>query len=403
MEQYQKVIVNLLKSSIDRKKIKLEEENSACLNKVINESKQHEISSLVYSSIDRNSFKFVDNDVLNEWRQKILKENLIQIQNINSIAKLIEGLDQQGIEIILLKGLVLRNFYPRPEYRTMCDADILIKPEDYLVVKNYLIKNGCKCYENNHPIHAGFMCSNQLYIEVHWKLINDAYLNESIKNFEKDIWKRAIEFNICGVKCKTLCNEDFLMHMCFHMAVHAKYKGFGLRQLYDMAVFIKNKNIDWTSFDNKISLYGISKFIKGIFELLNKIFDIDIQENILTSEFVNEQEIQLLLTNIFAAGVHGEKEEIDGFKQLCWIEANQQYVSTNIKKLFRFIFPTRSLLSHRYKYAKENSLLLPIAWIHHAIRGIFIRKYGVVKIIKYYKVTLDIINKRKKLIKTFEL
>lgn len=403
MEQYQQVIINVLRAAIYKKKITFKKEADVHWNEVINESKQHKISSLIYSSIDRNSFKFINDNLLTEWKQEIFKDNLIQIKHINNISKLINNLTQQGIEIILLKGLVLRNFYHRPEYRTMCDADLLVKSEDYLMVKDYLIKNGYECYENDSPIHACFICSGKLSIEVHWKLINDKYLCANTNDFEKNVWKRAIKFNICGTDCKTLCNEDFLIHMCLHMAVHAKYRGFGLRQLYDVAIFVKNNNIDWTSFSRKLSLYGISKFIKGIFEILHEIFHINISKDILENPYISKQEIQLLLDSIFAAGVHGEKEEIEGFRSLCQLEVNEQYTSTNIKKVFKFIFPTRGGLSDRYKYAKVSILLLPIAWMHHAIRGIFIRKYGLIKMIKYFKATLALINRRKEIIKIFEL
>ena len=156
MEKYQKVIIDLLKASINKKNIVFNKENNVEWNEVINEAKQHEISSLIYSAIDRSSFKYIDNNILTEWKKEIFKDSIIQIKHINNISKLVNNFNKQGIEIILLKGLVLRNFYPRPEYRTMCDADILVKPKDYLAVKNYLIKSGYECDENNHPVHQSF-------------------------------------------------------------------------------------------------------------------------------------------------------------------------------------------------------------------------------------------------------
>ena len=403
MEHYQKVIIDLLRASISKTKIVFNEENNVEWNEVIEEAKQHKISSLIYSAVDKNSLTYMNDKLLDEWKKDILKDNVIQIRHINNISKLINNLNEQGIEIILLKGLVLRNFYPRPEYRTMCDVDILVKPKDYLIVENYLINNGYKCDEKNNPIHQCFICSNQPLIEVHWKLVNNDCFNSYIKDFEDVVWKKSIEFNICGANYKTLCNEDFLSHMCLHMAVHAKCSGFGLRQLYDMAIFIKNKNVDWTSFYNKISLYGISKFTKGLFELLHEIFDINMPKDILENEYISKQDIQLLLCNILASGVHGKKDEMSGFWKLCKYRGDGHYLNTNMKRLFKFMFPIRAELSCRYKYAKANVLLLPIAWMHHALRGIFIRKYGFIKMIKYYKVTLNLINRREKIIEIFKL
>ncbi|MDF2883295.1 MAG: hypothetical protein K0R54_3852 [Clostridiaceae bacterium] len=403
MEYYQKVIIDILNASVNNKNIVFNEENGIDWNEVIREAKQHKISSLIYSAVDKDSLKYIDDNILAEWKKDIFKDNVTQIRHINNISQLVNNLNKQGIEIILLKGLVLRELYPRPEYRTMSDADILVKSKDYLVLEDHLIKNGYECDKENHPVHKCFMCSDHSLIEVHWKLINDSYFNGYTEKFENDVWKKSIEFNISGAKCKTLCDEDLLIHMCLHMAVHAKYRGFGLRQLYDVAIFVKNKNIDWVSFCSRISVYGISKFTKGIFEILNQIFDLNIPKDILKNQYISQQEIQLLLNNILASGVHGQKEEIVGFNISYKDRSDESYSKYNVKRLFKFIFPTRAELSYRYEYAKENVLLLPIAWIHHAIRGVFIRKYGFVKMIKYYLATLDVINRRKEIIKIFEL
>lgn len=404
MENYQKVVIDLLKASINKKSIAFNKKNNVQWNEVINEAKHHKISSLIYSSIDKSSFKYIDNNILVKWKEEILIDNVIQIKHINSISNLVNNLNEQRIEIMLLKGLVLRDFYPRPEYRTMGDADILVKPEDYLAVKNYMVENGYVCNEDNHPVHKRFICPNRPHIEVHWKLINNDYFSGYINNFEEEIWKKSNEVTICNVKSKTLCDEDFIIHLCLHMAVHIKSGGFGLRQLYDIAIFIKNKNIDWESFYTRISLYGISKFAKGLFKLLNQIFDIDIPKYILEDKSITKQEIQLLLDNVLASGVYGRKEEINGFNALREYGTNEQHIDSNVKRIFKFIFPTRAELSDRYSYAKNNILLLlPVAWIHHAITGIFTKKYGVVKILEYSKKSLNIVNRRKEIIKIFEL
>lgn len=403
MQEYQKVIINLLKASINKKKISFDEDNKIDWNNLVSEAKQHKISALIYSSIDRNSLTYIDNKNLDIWKQEIFKDSLIQIRNINSTLKLINNLNNQGIEVILLKGLVLRDLYPRLEYRTMSDVDILIREKDYFRVKNYLIKNDFEYYENNNPIHQGFVNSNKLFIEVHWRLINDNYLNRDMREFEEEVWKRVIDYDICGVHYKTLCTEDFLIHMCLHLAVHTKCSGFGLRQLYDMAVFINNMNINWEKFCSRVCLYGISKFTKGIFELLHQIFDIKVPKNVLENQYVNNQEIEILLNNILASGANGIKEEINGFEILCKCRNKEQYVYSNLKRIFKLFFPTRSELSDRYEYAKKHSLFLPIAWLHHAITGIVIKRYGLVGMFKYSKKSFDILNRRKKLIKSFEL
>lgn len=403
MKEYQKVIVDLLIASMNKQNIQFHSDNTIDWNEVVDEAKKHKISSLIYSSIDRSSLKYIDSTSLAKWKEEILKDNLTQLSYINSISKILSNINRQGVEIILLKGLVLRNFYPRPEYRTMSDIDILVKPEDYLIVKKTLVETGFECCNDNNPIHEEFMRLDEPYIEVHWKIINDNYLNRSINHFEEKIWERAIEFDICGIHCKALCNEDFLAHMFLHMTVHAKCSGFGLRQLYDAAVFIKYKNIDWINFINIVSSCGILKFTKGLLKLLHEIFHINVPKHILEKTYISMEEIQLLLNNILASGVYGTSEEINGFEALCKCKTKEQYVNSFVNRIFKLIFPNRLELSYRYKYAQDNMLLLPLAWIHHFMTGIFIKRYGFVNMFKYCKKSFELLNRRKKIIKIFEL
>lgn len=38
--------------------------------------------------------------------------------------------EEKRIQHMLLKGFIMKDYYPSPEMRTMCDVDILVKPED---------------------------------------------------------------------------------------------------------------------------------------------------------------------------------------------------------------------------------------------------------------------------------
>ena len=45
------------------------------------------------------------------------------------LARLTAALDEAKIKHILLKGSVIRRFYPRPELRTSCDIDIFVEED----------------------------------------------------------------------------------------------------------------------------------------------------------------------------------------------------------------------------------------------------------------------------------
>ncbi|NOW02664.1 nucleotidyltransferase domain-containing protein [Clostridium beijerinckii] len=404
MEAYQKTIINILKASIWRQKFRYDKNIIIEWPLLIKEAREHNISSLVYYSLDRRYLENIDIDILEQWKKEIFIVNLIQRNNINNVLGIIDDLKKHGIEIIVLKGIVLREFYTRPEFRTMGDIDILIKRDDYDKVKSYLISIGYECIdEGKNEVHQGFTSKGRLEIEVHWNLINNKYFHGNIEEFENNLWNNSIEIDINGVKTRMLSFNDFFFHMCLHMAVHAKFSGFGLRQLYDLSVFIINRynELDWDYLIKKSEQYKILKFTQGLILLCNKLFKIEVPSKILTN-VISVKELDLLLENILRSGVHGKKEEIEDFKALYRYGTNEYHIESNLLRIIKFLFPGKSEMMSRYSYAKRSYFLLPVAWMHRAFRGICV-KYGVINIFRNSKKAVSLGKQRNKLIKSFEL
>ncbi|MBE6088933.1 MAG: hypothetical protein E7206_13015 [Clostridium beijerinckii] len=404
MNACQKIIISILKASIWRQKFRYDKNIIIEWPLLIKEAREHSISSLIYYSLDRRYLENIDIDILEQWKKEIFIVNLIQRNNINNVLGIIDDLKKHGIEIIVLKGIILREFYPRPEFRTMGDIDILIKKNDYDKVKSYLVSKGYECIEEGkNEVHQGFTSKGKLEIEVHWNLINNKYFNGDIKEFENNLWNNSIEIDINGVNTRMLSFNDFILHMLLHMAVHAKFSGFGLRQLYDLSVFIINRynELDWEYLIKKSEQYKILKFTQGLILLCNKLFKIEVPNKILI-DVINCKELDLLLENILRSGVHGKKEEIDDFKSLYRYGTNEYHIESNLLRIIRFLFPGKSEMMSRYSYARKSYFLLPVAWIHRAFRGICV-KYGVINIFRNSKKAVNLGKQRNKLIKSFEL
>lgn len=400
MELYEKQVLNILNRAVNDKKFSSNNEEIYEWEKIINEADKHLISSLIYYSLDRDTLKQIDYEILNNWKVNILKSNISQIHILNCAKEILLGLKEKGIQVVVLKGFILKNIYPRPEFRTMCDLDILIDIKDYNLVNKYLVSVGYICGKQKHPVHAVYCNENGSEVEVHWKLINKDYYNGDEKEFEKNIWKNAKEITIYGLEIKTLSDEDFLIHICMHMAVHTKCSGFGLRQLYDLALFTKNKyeDIDWESFKYRISKYGILTFTEGLYALCDKLFGIKVPLLYLSNSNLKEEHINLLLESIIYSGGNGRREQIIDFTLLH--NPNNSY--NKVKKIIQIIFLSRKKLSSNYSYAKKYFFLLPIAWIHRIFRAIF-RKNELIRIFKYTKQSIEAGEKQSQILNMFNL
>lgn len=402
MANSEKALIEILKASMEDHKIKYTEADNINWKDLINESRVHQISPLVYHTLEKCSLELIEKSIINNWRKEIFIVNIIQIRHIKEIVKIAQGLREMCVEIIVLKGIVLRNLYSVPELRTMSDGDILIHKEDFKKVKNYLITIGYECGPDDNKIHRGFTHPNKLEIEVHWKLINDDYFNGNLKSFEEIIWDRIIPFNIESITTNTLCIEDFFIHLFFHMVVHARYSSFGLRQLYDMSLFIKTNydEINWESFYLRISEYGAVRFTKAILILLNRLFNIEIPKYILKDMTIKEDDINILLKNILSSSAHGERQNETDFHALYKLDDNDPYNYSKISRLYKFVFPKKRDLYNWFSYINGNFALIPVAWMHYIVR--ILKKHGI-KTFKDIKQALETGKRRSDLVKIFNL
>jgi len=407
LKSYQKTLLDILRASINNEKFDCRY-NITQWEELIHEAKEHNISSLIYYTLSKDTLQGIDSTLLKKWKKEVIMSNIIQINHIKQMYNVILELKKENIEIIILKGLVLRKLYPRPELRTMGDADILVKVDDYKNVKECLRKLGYVSSNHNNTIHEGFICSGNLEIEVHNKLINNDFIYVDNNKFEGELWskKTIIEFN--GVLTNTLSKEDFLIHLCFHMAVHTKAIGYGIRQLYDLTLFLINNinEIKWIEFEEKLSQYGLLKYVQGLIMLIDKIFYMNISDRFTKNNNIQDKEINLLLENIMMSGVHGKKHLNEDFQILYKSSNKHKDDQALIRRFLRFLFPHKGTLIYeygeKYSYINNNIILIPVAWTDRIFNGI-LKKYGLINTINQIKYCLIIIRMRRNIIKSFSI
>lgn len=377
---------------------------------VIDLANKHKVEGIVYLALRKsNLVSKIGEKRLSLLKQKAAITGIGQSRHISGLSIVFNKIIEENIPVIVLKGLVVRDFYPQPDQRTMSDADILVHKDDVEKVKNLLIDMGYIFLEDHKASHHIALVHHRYpVIEVHWNLFKrDGFSNE-LEHYERLIWKRAIKVNVGEAEVLSLSYEDLALHLCMHMAAHLAATGFGVRQLCDLVVLVEKKGeeIDWNSFIMKARMYGFEKFSLIMFLLCKKLFDMEIPKELEVSSVNNKKYIAALLDEIFEAGVHGKKEMANQFATQ--VAFNFEDKDSNptlgaIKRYFRFIFPRIDDMSDKYSYAKKVKVLAPIAWIHHLFSGIFASKYTFKDKFEFLTKGAAIATNRNKLLDWMEL
>lgn len=352
-------------------------------DEVIDLADKHKVEGIIYLALRKS--KLISNigeEKISLLKQKAAITGITQSRHISGLSTVLNKINERNIPVIVLKGLVVREFYPQPDQRSMNDADILVHEGDVEKVKQLLIDMGYVYLEDHKASHHIALVHHKYpFIELHWNLFKrDGFSNE-LEHYERLIWRRAIKVNVGEAEVLSLSYEDLALHLCMHMAAHLAATGFGVRQLCDLVLLVEHNGdeIDWNSFIMKARMYGFEKFGKIIFLLCNKLFNMEAPKEINIKVVNNKKYVSALLDEIFEAGVHGKKEMANQFATQVafnFEEKDSNATLGAINRYFRFIFPKIDDMSDKYSYAKKVKILAPIAWIHHLFAGVFASEYS---------------------------
>jgi hypothetical protein len=400
-------LIEILSSAIHERRVEIDSTEKIKWNSIIKESEAHNVKGLLYSAISKSEyFKYIEKERLQQWKRDTIFTGVSQIEHITQISKVLKIFNNENIPVIVLKGLVVREFYPKPELRTMGDADVLVKKEDLNRIKK-LLKDLGYIESGTTDAHIVFEHEKHYAIELHWTLTDMSYFKGQ-PVFENQIWENTIKVKVGDSEALSLSFEDLAVHLCVHMAVHSVSSGFGIRQLCDLVLLVEKKGdlIDWSRFLNKIKKCGIEKFTMSIFCVCRQLFNMNIPQELNNTKLVEEEVLKLLINDIFSAGVHGNRSISRMFgTYLAYNSPNIDSLKSVgiVKRFIMLLMTSNNRLSDRYSYAKKNTILVPIAWIHHFGRGIFNKEYSFFSKIKFL-VSIGYTSKRKnKLLQELEL
>lgn len=147
-------------------------------------------------------------------------------------------LDQEEIPFVILKGVAAAMYYPQPEYRTMGDVDLIVKPGDFDRANRILRENGYEWVESEYDRHNSFT-KNGIHFELHryFATFNDARKSRELdaliyEGIEKRVYATVGQYTV-PVLPKLENGLVLLAHIDHHLE-----GGLGLRQIIDWMLFV---------------------------------------------------------------------------------------------------------------------------------------------------------------------
>lgn len=261
--------------------------------------------------------------------------------------EIFKAFDESGVEYMPLKGTLLKEIYPKSEMRTMGDADILIKPEQYDLIKPIMQKLGYE--EKIESDHEFIWQKTGSFIELHKRLIPS--YNRDYFAYYGDGWQLAKVKN--GTRYE-MTDEDQMIYLFTHYAKHYRDAGIGIKHIVDLWIYRRNKpNLDEEYIKTELSKLQLYDFYVNTIKTLAAWFD-----------GATPDEVTDFITHIiFNSGVYGSAEVYILSKAVMACKAKQDANKVRSRKIMRLIFLNYEAMSKKYPILKKLPFLLPVMWV----------------------------------------
>lgn len=359
MDKETRDILNIIKSGVTKAEIKIS--NEIPLNKLIELANKHSIFTLVYYGL-HNCNVSINDDLKTQLSNIAINGMYVSEQQLYYIKEISTQFDENNIDYMLLKGSVLKHFYPQPEIRRMGDIDILIKETQYSKISKVLGDLGFVFRnESNHEI---IWSKNNIVIELH-KILMPSY-NKDLHKYFGDGWKRAIK---TGENSYTFSDDDMLIYVFSHFAKHYRDAGIGITHMCDLYVFLQAKKINEDYIRKELMQLKLYDFYCNIKRTLDVWF-----------ENKNSNEItDYITTVIFNSGVYGLQENTIISSALKERKKVNNIVLGRIHRIWQRIFPSYRGMKTKYQILKKYPILLPSFWAIRLIDIIFSKRKEISK------------------------
>ena len=323
----------------------------------------HTLSTLVSSALEKaielpDSFK----------EQKFKAVRMLMILD-NERKKVFQAFDEKGIWHMSLKGVVLKDLYPKPYMREMGDNDILVDPSKMEDIRTLMENMGYTTYLYGKTHHDVYFKGRTIEMEFHHDLFDVS--DKEYNLYFRDIGNRLIR-DEKNTYLYSMSDEDLYIFIMCHFYKHYSKTGAGLRPLIDIFLFNEKKrnSLDLDYVNRELKKLELTEFEKGVRELSFKVF----KNRELTEDERRE------LDFFVGSSTHGNLENIMTVKL-----NNDDSFKAKFRYAIRRIFLDEEHLKWGHPVVYKYRVLYPFLVIYRPFKGLIRHRKFMVNEIKRLK------------------
>lgn len=306
-----------------------------------------------------------------EFRRVVVKKfasvqkNALNFKNrLLTVRELAAMFAEDGIDMMVFKGVATAQLYPKPEWRVFSDIDFFLYGrclDGNAAMERHGIKNRPFYHHNTEATLHGILLENHYDFVERLNHRQNLLIDDELKLLAKEegtsIKASFLGNDVNNVYIMTpTMNAIFLMR---HMSAHFGSESIALRMLYDWALFLKvhAKDVDWPRVKRIYDTSGMTEFVGIILEIIRTHLGAN-------------------LCDVPVQPIANEKTERVWNSIVSPPEANPHKKNS----LVYFVYETKTFIGNKWKhdiaYPGESYFMLSL----HYAWSVFKRKTGLLKL-----------------------
>ncbi len=340
-------------------------------------SLQHKLDAAVYEIIHQDPVmtKAENQPLAMQWKQSTFRGVLFQVQRTEGFLELYKHLREEGVKPLIIKGLICRQFYTRPDMRISGDEDILVKPSEFAKCDEVMLADGFNRQELDPSMDASKLPyeiqyihpRTGVYIEVHLSLFPEesgayGHLNQEFERAHQT----CISEEIQGVEVWTLDPTLHLLFLICHSMKHFLHSGFGIRQLCDMVMMAEQDgaHINWKYIQYRLQELHMETFWDNLVEIGIRYLGFSPEKACYPGDNkCRERNYWPLLADMLDSGIYGDSSMERKHSSNITLTAAESGKKDTVASLRTSLFPKLGYMRSKYHFLRYAPWLLPVAWM----------------------------------------
>ena len=292
-------------------------------------------------------------------------------------AKILDALEQSGVWYMPLKGIILKDLYPKTAMREMNDNDILCDESKAEAVRDILEELGYNCDLYGMYHHDVYSKPPTLEFEMHRALFRED-TSPLLSNYYSGIKDRLLPDDGKRFGCH-MCDADFYIYLLCHMFKHYSNAGTGLRSLLDVYVFTRERYaaLDRDYLSKELEKLKLTEFEENIRGLAHDVF---------SGKELSESQ-RGMLGYLLASGSDGALGIMEHNSLLRKMGGDSG--SNKRRYLLKRVFISGESLQKQYPFFYRHKALYPLLFLYRPVKGAVTHPKGIIdevkKVIRFKK------------------